>query len=129
VGEAQMKEIEEHFLKVIKNSLISGEEIVIKNYFTIKRRKSKIEGDKYCSTHKDAVEKYKKANKGKGITAYANSPVWRKLMVETKKCAKCQAKKKSRKEIKPTAKQGISFSLSKGFFGTDNAKKAKLRAK
>ena len=109
-----MKAAEEHFLKIIKEALNSGEEIVIKDFFTIKRQIPKTKGSKRCDKHEKEIETFRRANKGKGIQAYAKSEVFKKLTREIRKCTSCKSKKQQiAKTAKPTTR--ITFKTSKNF--------------
>ena len=102
------------FLEVAKQKLLQGESINFKGYFTIKRSTTQPKGSKYCSKHEKVVMDYKRANKGKGIAAFAKSDKFKKLVNETRICRDCQSKKQQLiKSAKPTNR--ISFKVSKGF--------------
>ncbi|CAJ0747057.1 24911_t:CDS:2 [Entrophospora sp. SA101] len=64
---------------IIKEALNNGEEIAIKNFFTIKRQTPKTKGSKRCDKHEREIESFRRANKGKGIQAYAKSEIFKKL--------------------------------------------------
>jgi len=109
-----MKAAEEHFLKIIKGALNSGEEIVIKDFFTIKRQIPKAKGSKRCDKHEKEIETFSRANKGKGIQAFAKSETFKKLTREIRKCNSCKLKKQQiAKTAKPTTR--ITLRTSKNF--------------
>ncbi|RHZ37784.1 hypothetical protein [endosymbiont GvMRE of Glomus versiforme] len=110
-----LKVIKDHFIPVVRETLKKGEEIEVKNFFTIKRQKTKVKGNKRCDKHEKAVESYNKANKGKGIEGYAGSPIWRKLMAETRSCNSCKSKKKQMKDAAKLTTR-ISFKPSPNFW-------------
>ena len=111
----QIKKILTSFLEVTKQKLLQGEVINFKGYFTLKRSTTKPTGVKHCSKHEKAFTDYKKANKGKGLVAYAKSAQFRKLINDTKNCKDCQNKNQQLiKNAKPLNR--ISFKVSKGFW-------------
>ena len=106
---------EEHFLRIIKEALNRGEEIVIKDFFTIKRQIPKAKGSKRCDKHEKEIETFRRANKGKGIQAYAKSETFKKLTREIRKCSNCKSKKQQiAKTVKPTTR--ITLRTSKNFW-------------
>jgi nucleoid DNA-binding protein len=109
------KKIINAFLETIQQSLVKGENINFKGYFTIKRTTTKPQGSKHCSRHEKSLTDYKQANKGKGIGDFAKSSKFRSLVNETKKCRDCQNKKQQLlKSVKMTNR--ILFKPSKGFW-------------
>jgi len=106
---------EEHFLRIIKEALNKGEEIVIKDFFTIKRQIPKAKGSKRCDKHEKEIETFRRANKGKGIQAYAKSETFKKLTRDIRKCNSCKLKKQQiAKTAKPTTR--ITLRTSKNFW-------------
>ena len=102
------------FLGTIQQNLIQGESINFKGYFTLKRITTKPKGNKCCDEHQKELDKYKQANKGKGVQFYAKSTTFRNLVAKTRNCSKCKAKKQQLvKSAKPTNR--VSFKVSKGF--------------
>jgi len=102
------------FLEITKQKLLQGESINFKDYFTIKRNSTKPKGNKNCDEHHKELEKFKQANKGKGISAYTKSSAFRNLVSKTRQCAKCKVKKQDlAKNAKLTNR--INFKVSKGF--------------
>jgi len=102
------------FLEVAKQKLLQGESINFKGYFTIKRTTTKPKGNKCCDKHQREIDRFKQANKGKGIVAYTKSSVFRNLVAKTRNCAKCKGKKQQLlKSVKPTNR--VLFKASKGF--------------
>ncbi|CAI2194154.1 5175_t:CDS:2 [Funneliformis geosporum] len=81
------------FLEVAREKLNQGETINFKGYFSIKRSATQSPGSKNCDEHHKELEKFKQANKGKGITAFTKSNVFRSLVAKTRNCAKCKVKK------------------------------------
>lgn len=109
------KKVLNAFLEVAKQKLIQGESINFKGYFSIKRTTSKPKGNKNCDEHQRELDKFKQANKGKGIAAYTKSSVFRNLVVKTRNCGKCKAKKQALvKSTKMTNR--INFKVSKEFW-------------
>lgn len=114
LSQEEVKKILTDYLEIVKQNLRAGEAIAFKGYFTVKRLTTKAKGNKNCDEHHRELEKYKLANKGKGIAAYAKSPVFRNLAKKTKECNKCKAKKQSLVKLaKPTNR--VSFKVSKDF--------------
>ena len=74
-SKSQLEEVIEKFLAEIKQGLINGETISFKRkgYFELTRGRVKPKESKWCEKHEKVVESYKRANKGKGIQAYAKS--------------------------------------------------------
>src|SRR5205085_9902057 len=90
------------FLEVAKQKLLQGESINFKGYFTLKRSTTKPKGNKNCDEHQKELEKFKQANKGKGILTFMKSNASRNLVAKTRYCSKCKAKKQqSAKNAKP----------------------------
>src|SRR5207247_9772770 len=81
------------FLETIQQKLIQGESLNFKGYFTIKRSIAQAKGSKNCDEHQKELEKFKQANKGKGVAFYAKSQAFRNLVAKTRNCAKCKDKK------------------------------------
>jgi len=102
------------FLETIQQKLLQGQSINFKGYFTIKRNSTKPKGNKNCDEHHKELEKFKQANKGKGITAYTKSSAFRNLVAKTRNCSKCKTKKQ---QLAKSAKliDRISLKVSKGF--------------
>ncbi|CAJ0830346.1 1832_t:CDS:2 [Entrophospora sp. SA101] len=99
---------------IIKEALNNGEEIAIKNFFTIKRQTPKTKGSKRCDKHEREIESFRRANKGKGIQAYAKSEIFKKLVTDTRNCNNCKIKKQQiAKSAKPTTR--ITLKTSKNF--------------
>src|SRR6266487_6956971 len=82
-----------NFLEETQKSLLKGEDISFKNYFTLKRSKQAPKISKLCDSHTKKMNDYKATNKGKGLAAFAKSPVFRKLSLETRSCNSCKAQK------------------------------------
>ena len=103
------------FLETIQQKLLQGQSINFKGYFTIKRNSTKPKGNKNCDEHHKELEKFKQANKGKGITAYTKSSAFRNLVAKTRNCSKCKTKKQ---QLAKSAKliDRISLKVSKGFW-------------
>jgi len=113
-GKVIVKVIEEHLFSVIKEALNKGEEIMIKDIFTIKRQMSKLKGSKHCDKHEKEIENFRRANKGKGIQVYAKSETFKKIVRETRNCNGCKLKKQQiQKLAKPTTR--ITIKTSKNF--------------
>ena len=101
------------FLEVTKEKLNQGEVISFKGHFALKRS-STPSGNKNCDEHHKELEKFKQANKGKGIIAFTKSNVFRSLVAKTRNCAKCKVKKEQlAKNAKLTNR--INFKPSKDF--------------
>jgi nucleoid DNA-binding protein len=92
-SEDTTKKVLNAFLEVAKQKLIQGENINFKNYFSIKRSLAKPKGSKNCGKHEKAINDFKQANKGKGITFFAKSEKFKGLVRDTRKCKDCQSKK------------------------------------
>jgi len=93
-SEAEVKIITAAFLEAIKQELADGEEVSFKGYFSLTRsKKVPKEVSKFCDKHVRSVNDYKRTNKGKGINSFSKSPVWKKIMTETKSCNGCKAQK------------------------------------
>ena len=108
------KKVLNAFLEVAKEKLIQGESINFKGYFTIKRTTTKSKGSKNCDEHQKELDKFKQANKGKGVQFYAKSAKFKNLVSETRNCRDCQNKKQQlTKSAKPTNR--VTFKVSKGF--------------
>src|SRR6266487_3625109 len=108
------KKVLDAFLEVAKQKLLQGEGINFKGYFTIKRSTTQPKGNKNCDEHQKDLERFKQANKGKGIMAYTKSNVFRNLVAKTRNCSKCKGKKQQlAKNAKLTNR--ISFKPSKDF--------------
>src|SRR5256885_16417575 len=102
-SETTTKKVLDAFLEVAKQKLLQGENINFKGYFTVKRSTTKPKGNKNCDEHHKELEKFKQANKGKGITVFAKSQAFRNLVAKTRNCSKCKAKKQQlAKSAKPT---------------------------
>src|SRR6185436_8634131 len=71
------KKVIHAFLEIIQQKLIESESINFKGYFSIKRSVAKTKGSKNCDEHHKELDKFKQANKGKGITAYTKSDTFR----------------------------------------------------
>jgi hypothetical protein len=113
-GKVLVRVIEEHLFLVIKEALNDGEEVVIKNFFTIKRQTPKAKGNRRCDKHEKEIESFRRANKGKGIQVYAKSEVFKKLVRDTRNCNNCKLKKQQiEKSVKPTTR--ITLKTSKNF--------------
>src|SRR6185369_6132374 len=113
-SEETTKKVLNAFLEVAKQKLLQGESLNFKGYFTIKRSITQPKGNKNCDEHQKELEKFKQTNKGKGVAFYAKSQTFRNLVVKTRSCAKCKAKKQ---QLAKSAKliDRISFKVSKGF--------------
>jgi len=108
------KKVLDAFLEVAQQKLLQGESINFKGYFTIKRSTTQPKGNKNCDEHQKDLERFKQANKGKGIMAYTKSNTFRNLVAKTRNCGKCKGKKQQlAKSVKPTNR--MSFKVSKGF--------------
>src|SRR5256714_4768367 len=92
-SETTTKKVLNAFLEVAKQKLIQGESINFKGYFTIKRSTTQPKGNKCCDEHQKELDKFKQANKGKGVAAFMKSNVFRNLVAKTRICSKCKAKK------------------------------------
>ena len=124
-NEETTKKVLNAFLEVTKQKLTEGESINFKGYFTIKRSVAKQKGNKNCDEHQKELDKFKQTNKGKGISAYTKSEVFRNLVAKTRNCAKCKAKKQQlAKNAKLTNR--ISFKPSEGFWKVKGGKKRQL---
>ena len=116
-NEETTKKVITTFLEVFKQKIIQGESINFKGYFGAKRLTTKPKGSKHCNKHEKTIADYKRANKGKGIAAYAGSAEFRNLVQETRKCKDCQKKKQDlMKSVKPINR--VSFKPR--FFGKAN---------
>src|SRR5581483_5512104 len=93
LSEAEVKRVTASFLEVIKQKLISGEDVSFKNYFTLKRSKQVPKVSKLCDNHTKKMDEYKRNNKGKGLASFAKSPFIRKLNSETRSCNSCKTQK------------------------------------
>ena len=93
LSEAEVKGVTASFLEVIKQKLINGEDVNFKNYFTLKRSKQAPKVSKLCDNHTKKMNDYKASNKGKGLAAFAKSPSFRKLSLETRNCNGCKTQK------------------------------------
>jgi len=114
-NEETTKKVLNAFLEVTKQKLIEGESINFKGYFSIKRSTTQPKGNKNCDEHHKELEKFKQANKGKGVAFYAKSQAFRNLVAKTRNCAKCKVKKQQlAKNVKLTNR--ISFKPSKDFW-------------
>ena len=103
------------FLELTKQKLNQGVNLNFKGYFTLKRATTKPQGNKNCDEHQKELDKYKQANKGKGLAAYAKSTTFRNLVAKAKKCSKCKTKKQALvKSAKPLNR--LSFKVSEGFW-------------
>ncbi|RHZ36161.1 HU family DNA-binding protein [endosymbiont GvMRE of Glomus versiforme] len=123
-SEDTTKKVLNAFLEVAKQKLIQGENINFKNYFSIKRSLAKPKGSKNCGKHEKAINDFKQANKGKGITFFAKSDKFKNLVRDTRNCKDCQSKKQQlAKSAKPTNK--VSFKVSKGFWKPAKVSKKK----
>jgi nucleoid DNA-binding protein len=108
------KKVISAFLETIQQKLIQGESLNFKGYFTLKRSTISSKGNKNCDEHQKELDKFKQANKGKGVAFYAKSTTFRNLVAKTRNCSKCKAKKQQlAKSAKPTNR--INFKPSKGF--------------
>jgi hypothetical protein len=88
-----VKRITASFLEVIKQKLISGEDISFKSYFSLKRSKQVPKVSKLCDNHTRKMNDFKANNKGKGLATFAKSPFIRKLNSETRSCNGCKIQK------------------------------------
>ena len=121
-NEETTKKVLNAFLEVTKQKLIQGESINFKGYFTIKRSIAQAKGSKNCDEHQKELEKFKQANKGKGVAFYAKSQAFRNLVAKTRNCSKCKAKKQQlAKSVKLTNR--INFKPSEGFWKVKGGKK------
>ena len=110
----KLEDVLNAFLEVAKEKIIEGESLNFKGYFTIKRSVAEQKGSKNCDEHQKELDKFKQANKGKGIAAYTKSEVFRNLVAKTRNCTKCKVKKQQlAKNAKLTNR--ISFKPSKDF--------------
>jgi nucleoid DNA-binding protein len=114
VSQEQIKKVLTTFLEVAKQKLNQGESISFKGYFTFKRGATQPKGNKNCDEHQKEIDKFKQANKGKGLAAYTKSPTFRNLVGKTRNCNKCKGKKQQlAKSVKPTNR--VNFKVSEGF--------------
>lgn len=114
-GKALVKVVEKHLFIVIKEALNKGEDIMIKDIFTIKRQKTKVKGNKRCDRHESQIESFRRANKGKGIAAFAKSDAFKKIVRDARNCSSCKAKKQQiEKSAKPTTR--ITLKTSSNFW-------------
>src|SRR6266511_367478 len=74
------KKVLNAFLEVTKQKLIEGESLNFKGYFSVKRASTKPTGNKNCDEHQKELDKFKQANKGKGVAFYAKSQAFRNLV-------------------------------------------------
>ena len=110
----QVSQIIEEFLKETKKSLLKGEDISLKNYFTLKRSRQVPKISKFCDKHTRSMDDFKRANKNKGLAAFAGSPSFRKLSLETRNCSSCKTQKqKIDKSTKLLTR--VSCKISPGF--------------
>ena len=113
-NEETTKKVINAFLETIQQKIVQGESLNFKGYFSTKRSTTQAKGNKNCDEHQKELDKFKQANKGKGIAAYTKSGVFRNLVAKTRNCAKCKAKKQQlAKSAKPTNR--INFKPSKDF--------------
>ena len=89
----QVSQIIEEFLIETKKSLLKGEDISLKGYFSLKRSRQVPKISKFCDKHAKSMEDFKRANKNKGLAAFSSSPSFRKLSSETKNCNSCKTQK------------------------------------
>jgi len=89
------KKIVPWIFEIIRDWANKGENISIKSFFTLKRSKQKSKESERCFKHEKEVENYKRTNKGKGIAAFAKSPVFKKIILDAKKCNDCKNKKQA----------------------------------
>ena len=121
-SEETTKKVIVAFLEVFKQKIIQGESINFKGYFGAKRLTTKPKGNKNCDEHQKELDKFKQANKGKGIAAFTKSSTFRGLVAKTRNCAKCKAKKVTlAKSVKLVDR--VSFKPSEGFWVTKSSKK------
>src|SRR4051812_47907123 len=114
LSQEQIKQVLTDFLEVAKQNLVKGESLAFKGYFSLKRLSSQPKGNKNCDDHQKEIERFKLANKGKGVQFYAKSVPFRSLVTKTRNCNKCQAKKQALiKGAKPVNR--LSFKPSKEF--------------
>ncbi|CAG8513236.1 7293_t:CDS:2 [Ambispora leptoticha] len=114
-SEETTKKVITTFLETIQQKLVQGESVNFKGYFTVKRSATQPKGNKNCDEHQRELDKFKQANKGKGIAAYTKSNTFRNLVVKTRNCSKCEAKKQQlAKSAKLTNR--INFKPSKDFW-------------
>ena len=121
-NEETTKKVLNAFLEVTQQKLVQGESLNFKGYFSIKRSTTQPKGRKHCDEHQKELDKFKQANKGKGVAFYAKSQAFRNLVAKTRNCAKCKAKKQQlAKNAKLTNR--ISFKPSEGFWKVKGGKK------
>jgi hypothetical protein len=115
-GKVLVRVIEEHLFLVVKETLNNGEEIVIRDFFTIKRQVPKVKGSRRCDKHEKEIERFRRENEGSegGIEVYAKSEVFKRLVKETRNCNNCKSKKQQLAKLaKPTTR--ITVKTSKNF--------------
>ena len=93
-SEETTKKVITAFLGTIQQKLLQGESINFKGYFTLKRSTTKPKGNKNCDEHQKELDKFKQANKGKGINAFMKSNTFRNLVAKTRNCSKCKGRQK-----------------------------------
>jgi hypothetical protein len=72
----QVSEIISQLLEETNKSLLKGEEISFKNYFSLTRSKKLPSAiGKFCDKHNRQVNDFKRTNKGKGIGSFSKSSV------------------------------------------------------
>ena len=89
----QVSKIIDEFLEETKKSLLKGEDISLKGYFSLKRSRQTPKINKFCDKHTKSMDDFKRTNKGKGLAAFTGSPSFRKLNLETKNCSSCKTQK------------------------------------
>ena len=110
----QVAQIIDEFLTETKKSLLKGEDISLKGYFTLKRSQQVPKMNKFCDKHTKSMNDFKRANKSKGLAAFVGSPSFRKLSLETKNCSGCKTQKQ--KIVKATKLlTRVNCKVSKGF--------------
>src|ERR1700748_498767 len=91
----EIKQVLNDFLEAAKQNLVKGESLAFKGYFSLKRLSTPPKGNKNCDDHQKELDKFKLANKGKGVQFYAKSVPFRSLVTKTRNCNKCNAKKQA----------------------------------
>ena len=92
-SETTTKKVITAFLEIVQQRLVQGESINFKGYFTIKRSTTKPKGNKNCDEHQKELDRFKQADKGKGINNFMKSQVFRNLVAKNRNCSKCKVKK------------------------------------
>jgi nucleoid DNA-binding protein len=122
--EEQVKQVVEQLFLVIKQSLANQEDIVIKDCFTIKRKKqakSKTGKEKHCEEHRQIMEAHKgdmsccgTSGAKKTVVAYSKCLKFRELRNGIKKCGTCRAKRNEMEKSRITL-PGITFHATGSF--------------